>query len=172
VGDKIRLGVSACLLGQRVRFDGGHKLDRFITETLGQFVDYVPVCPEVECGLPVPRETMHLVGDPAAPRLVTIRTNVDHTERMVAWARTRVAELEGEGLAGFILKARSPSCGIADAEVCPADGAPGVPGDGLFTRILRERCPLLLLWNEGSARCVSPGRNFGEGARDGSPPPK
>ncbi len=149
---RIRLGASACLLGQHVRFDGGHKLDRFITETLGQFVEFVAVCPEVECGLPVPRETMHLVGDPAAPLLVTTQTGADHTERLLAWARQRAAELADAGLAGFILKARSPSCGIGDAEVCPADGAPVVRGDGLFTRTLRERCPLLPLWNEQSIR--------------------
>ena len=70
--EKIRLGVSACLLGQEVRYDGGHKLDRFLTDTLGQYVEYVPVCPEVECGLSVPREAMHLKGDPESPRLVTM----------------------------------------------------------------------------------------------------
>jgi uncharacterized protein YbbK (DUF523 family) len=153
---RIRLGVSACLLGQHVRYDGGHKLDRFLTETLEQSVEFVPVCPEVECGLPVPRETMHLVGDSAAPRLVTTQTSLDHTEQMLAWARKRVAELAAEGIDGFILKARSPSCGIADAEVCPASGAPAVPGDGLFTRILRERCPDLPLCNEVNARYVWP----------------
>ena len=81
--EKIRLGISTCLLGENVRYDGGHKLDRFLTETLGQYVDYVPVCPEVECGLPVPRESMRLEGDPDSPRLVTSRTKQDMTERMV-----------------------------------------------------------------------------------------
>ena len=81
---KIHLGISACLLGQPVRYDGGHKLDRFIVDTLGQYVDFVPVCPEVECGLGVPREAMRLVGDPDAPRLLTIRGQVDHTGTMVA----------------------------------------------------------------------------------------
>jgi uncharacterized protein YbbK (DUF523 family) len=79
--EKIKLGISSCLLGNPVRYDGGHKLDHFLSETLGHYVEWVPVCPEVESGLPVPREAMHLVGDPEAPRLVTIRSNVDHTDR-------------------------------------------------------------------------------------------
>ena len=91
--DKIKLGISACLLGEKVRYDGGHELDRFLTGTLGKYVDFVPVCPEVECGLGVPREAMRLVGDPRDPRLVTVHSGVDHTERMLAWARRRVAEL-------------------------------------------------------------------------------
>ena len=87
---KIRLGISACLLGQEVRFDGGHKHDRFITETLGQYVDFVPVCPEVECGLSIPREAMRLVGEVDHPRLVTVRTRIDYTEQMQTWAERRV----------------------------------------------------------------------------------
>src|SRR4030042_6931159 len=102
--EKIKLGISACLLGESVRYDGGHKLDRFLTDTLGQYVEYVPVCPEVECGLGVPRESMHLEGDPESPRLVTIRTKQDMTDRMVKWTQKRVVELEKEGLYGFIFK--------------------------------------------------------------------
>ena len=94
--EKIKLGISTCLLGENVRYDGGHKLDRFLTDTLGQYVEYVPVCPEVECGLGVPRESMHLEGDPDSPRLVTIRTKQDMTDRMVKWAKKRVVELEKE----------------------------------------------------------------------------
>ena len=103
--DKIRLGISSCLLGERVRYDGGHKHDAYLTDTLGPCVEWVPVCPEVECGLPVPREAMRLEGDPASPRLVVIRTRVDHTERMRAWAQRRVEELAAEGLSGFVFKA-------------------------------------------------------------------
>ena len=90
---KIRLGISTCLLGEKVRFDGGHKWDRYLTGTLGEYVEYVPVCPEVECGLGVPRESMRLVGDPENPRLVTTRTNRDFTDRMLQWACKRVVEL-------------------------------------------------------------------------------
>ncbi|MEJ2040706.1 MAG: DUF523 domain-containing protein, partial [Desulfosarcinaceae bacterium] len=74
--EKINIGISSCLLGNKVRYDGGHKLDRYITDTLGQYMDFIPVCPEVECGLPVPREPMRLVGDPRNPRLVTVKTGV------------------------------------------------------------------------------------------------
>jgi uncharacterized protein YbbK (DUF523 family) len=139
----IRLGVSACLLGQPVRYDGGHKRDRWITDVLGPQVDFVPVCPEVECGLPVPREPMRLVGDPAAPRLVTIRTGVDHTERLLGWARRRVAALKREGLCGFLFKAKSPSCGLAHVRVYRGKGVLSRAGVGLFARSLMERFPLL-----------------------------
>ncbi len=91
---KIRLGISTCLLGENVRYDGGHKLDHFLKDTLGQNVEYVPVCPEVECGLPIPREAMHLEGDPKSPRLVTTHTKQDMTDRMVRWANKQVLKLE------------------------------------------------------------------------------
>jgi uncharacterized protein YbbK (DUF523 family) len=83
---KIKIGISSCLLGEKVRYDGGHRLDRYITDTLGHYFEWVAVCPEVEYGLPVPRESMHLIGDPVSPRIVTIRTGVDHTEGMKKWA--------------------------------------------------------------------------------------
>src|SRR5512134_4147217 len=84
--------VSSCLLGEKVRYDGGHKRDPFLVETLGRFVEFVPVCPEVECGLPTPREAMRLEGDPAGPRLVTVTTGVDHTGKMRGWIRTKLKE--------------------------------------------------------------------------------
>lgn len=88
----LKLGISSCLLGERVRWNGDHKLDRFLLDTLGKFVEYVAVCPEVECGFSVPREPFRLVGDPKAPRLVTSTTKNDHTERMLDWSRKRVRE--------------------------------------------------------------------------------
>ncbi|MHB9075421.1 MAG: YbgA family protein [Desulfobaccales bacterium] len=148
---KIRLGISACLLGQQVRFDGGHQLDRFIADTLGRSVEFVPVCPEVECGLGVPREAMRLVGEPSAPRLVTVRTKIDHTERMIKWAETRVRELAQEDLCGFIFKSKSPSSGMERVRVYnePAQGAPVTKGVGLFARIFMEHFPLLPVEDEG-----------------------
>ena len=130
--EKIRLGISACLLGEPVRFDGGHQWDRFITDTLGQYVEFVPVCPEAECGLGVPREAMRLVGDPDAPHLVTVRTKIDLTDRMVTWARKRVEELEQEDLRGFIFKSKSPSSGMERVRVYQRDrpGLAGTPGRG------------------------------------------
>ena len=148
---KIRLGISACLLGQQVRFDGGHQLDRFITDTLGRYVEFVPVCPEVECGLGVPREAMRLVGEPLAPRLMTVRTKIDHTERMVKWAETRVRELGREDLCGFIFKSKSPSSGMERVRVYsePARGVPVMKGVGMFARIFMAHFPLLPVEDEG-----------------------
>jgi len=147
--EKIKLGISACLLGEKVRYDGGHKLDRFLTDTLGRYVEYVPVCPEVECGLPVPRESMHLEGDPDSPRLVTIRTRQDMTERMVSWARKRVAQLEKEDLCGFIFKSDSPSSGMERVRVYNEKGMPVKKGVGMFARIFMEHFPLLPVEDEG-----------------------
>lgn len=108
----IKIGVSACLLGAHVRYDGGHKQDPSITETLGCFFSFVPVCPEVECGLPVPREAMRLEGDPGAPRLMTLATRINRTGQMLAFSSVKIRELERLGLCGFIFKERSPSCGL------------------------------------------------------------
>ncbi len=147
--EKIKLGISTCLLGKNVRYDGGHKLDRFLTDTLGQYVEYVPVCPEVECGLPIPRESMHLEGDPESPRLVTTRTKQDMTDRMVQWARSRVLELEKEGLCGFIFKSDSPSSGMERIKVYSEKGMPVKKGVGMFARIFMEHFPLLPIEEEG-----------------------
>ena len=87
--EKIKLGISTCLLGEKVRYDGGHKWDHYLTDTLGQYVEYIPVCPEVECGFGIPREPFRLVGDCENPHLVTSRTNHDHTERMIQWAKKK-----------------------------------------------------------------------------------
>jgi uncharacterized protein YbgA (DUF1722 family)/uncharacterized protein YbbK (DUF523 family) len=147
--EKIKLGISTCLLGENVRYDGGHKLDRFLTETLGQYVEYVPVCPEVECGLGVPRESMHLEGDPDSPRLVTTRTKQDMTDRMVKWARKRVSELEKEDLCGFIFKSDSPSSGMERVRVYNEKGMPVKKGIGMFARIFMEHFPLIPVEDEG-----------------------
>lgn len=147
--DKIRVGISSCLLGNKVRYDGGHKWDRFITDTLGRYVDFVPVCPEAEAGLGIPREAMRLVGDPADPRLVTIRSGIDQTERLTGWARRRVVELEAEDLCGFIFKSDSPSSGMERVKVYDSKGIPAKKGVGLFARIFMEHFPLLPVEEEG-----------------------
>lgn len=137
----VRIGISSCLLGEKVRYDGGHKLDRFLADILGQYVEYVPVCPEMECGLGTPREKMHLEGDPDNPRMVTTRSGIDLTERMTRWASKRVRELESEDLSGFIFKSRSPSCGMEGVDVIEEDGRPVSRGVGLFARIFIENFP-------------------------------
>ncbi len=149
VPEKIRLGISSCLLGNPVRYDGGHKLDRFIRDTLGLYVEFVPVCPEVECGLPTPREAMRLVGDPETPRLVTRNTRIDHTERMLAWARRRVVELERENLCGFVFKKDSPSSGMQRVKVYAEQGTPARSGSGLFAKAFMNHFPRIPVEDEG-----------------------
>jgi uncharacterized protein YbgA (DUF1722 family)/uncharacterized protein YbbK (DUF523 family) len=146
---KIKLGISSCLLGENVRYDGVHKLDQFLTDTLGQYVEYVPVCPEVECGLPVPREAMHLEGNPESPRLVTSRTKQNMTDRMVQWAMKRVVELEKEDLCGFIFKNNSPSCGLERVRVYNEKGMPVKKGVGIFAKIFMGHFPLSPVEDEG-----------------------
>jgi len=158
--EKIKLGISTCLLGENIRYDGGHKLDRFLTDTLGQYVEYVPVCPEVECGLPIPRESMHLEGNPESPRLVTSRTKQDMTERMVGWAKKRVVELEKEGLCGFIFKSDSPSSGMERVRVFNEKGMPVKKGVGMFARIFMEHFPLLPVEDEGRLHDLKLRENF------------
>jgi uncharacterized protein YbgA (DUF1722 family)/uncharacterized protein YbbK (DUF523 family) len=158
--EKIRIGISTCLLGENVRFDGGHKRDRFVTDTLGQFLEFVPVCPEMECGLGVPRESMRLVGDPESPRLVTNRTKIDHTERMITWARKRVKELEKEDLCGFIFKSRSPSSGMERVRVYNEKGIPEKKGVGMFARIFMEQFPLLPVEEDGRLHDIKLRENF------------
>ena len=147
--EKIPIGVSSCLLGNNVRYDGGHKHDRYLTGTLGRWFDWVPVCPEVEYGLPVPRDTLRLVGDPENPRLVMPRTGVDHTEGMRAWAVGRLEELAGENLCGFIFKSRSPSSGMAAVKVYGESGMAVKKGVGIFADALMKRFPLLPVEEEG-----------------------
>jgi uncharacterized protein YbgA (DUF1722 family)/uncharacterized protein YbbK (DUF523 family) len=149
MGKKIRIGISECLLGHQVRYDGGHKWDRFLTDTLGQYVEYVLVCPEVEAGLGVPREAMRLVGNPESPRLVTIRTQQDLTERMTAWARKRVKELKKENLCGFIFKSDSPSSGMERVKVYNNKGIAVKEGKGIFARMFMDHFPLVPVEEEG-----------------------
>ena len=158
--NSIRIGLSTCLLGENVRFDGGHKRDRFVTDTLGQFLEFVPVCPEMECGLGVPRESMRLEGKPESPRLVTNRTKIDHTERMITWARKRVKELEKEDLCGFIFKSRSPSSGMERVRVYNEKGVPENKGVGMFARIFMEHFPLLPVEEDGRLHDIKLRENF------------
>jgi len=139
---KIKIGTSACLLGKNVRYDGGHSLDRYITETLGRYFEWVQVCPEVEYGLPVPREAMHLTGEPASPRLVTVRTGIDHTDGMTKWAADKLIRLEKEDLCGFIFKSKSPSSGIGGIKVYSSSGTTD-KGTGIFGGAFMHYFPLI-----------------------------
>jgi uncharacterized protein YbgA (DUF1722 family)/uncharacterized protein YbbK (DUF523 family) len=158
--EKPVVGISSCLLGENVRYDGGHKLDRFLRDTLGAFVDYVRVCPEVECGFPIPREAFHLEGDPERPRLVTSRTSVDHTERMEKWANRRVRDLAKEDLCGFIFKSGSPSSGMERVKVKNGKGMPVKKGQGIFARTFIKHFPLLPVEEEGRLHDMELRENF------------
>ena len=139
--DRPRIGVSACLLGQRVRYDGADRRDPRLIEALDELVTWVPVCPEVECGLPVPRPAMRLEGDPTAPRLVVIATREDLTDTLLAYTSRRVAELAAEGPDGFVFKARSPSSGMTGVPIHDAAGRVSSTGSGLFARALMQALP-------------------------------
>jgi uncharacterized protein YbgA (DUF1722 family)/uncharacterized protein YbbK (DUF523 family) len=156
----IRLGISTCLLGEPVRYDGGHKLDQFLVDTLGKFVEWVPVCPEVEMGLSVPRESMRLMGDPDAPRLIAPRSSIDYTDRMIAWARERLEQLATLGLCGFVFKKDSPSSGLFRVRVYDEDGSASRTGSGIFAREVMKRFPLLPLEEEGRLNDMPLRENF------------
>ncbi len=157
---QIRVGVSTCLLGEPVRYDRGHKLDRYVANTLGSYFEWVPVCPEVEMGLPTPRESMRLVGDPADPRLIAPKSGIDHTEGMKAWAGRRLDELAEIGLHGFIFKRDSPSSGLLRVKVYNEHGMAQRVGTGMFPRALMERFPLLPLEEEGRLHDMPLRENF------------
>ncbi len=107
------IGISACLLGEKVRYDGEHRLDHYLKYTVGRYVKWLPVCPEVEAGLPIPREPMALDGKGGLVRLITVNTGIDHTERLNKWIKKKLKELHKLNLSGFIFKSRSPSCGLS-----------------------------------------------------------
>lgn len=150
---KVRIGISACLLGEEVRYNGGHKRDAFLTDTFGRYVEWVPVCPEVELGMGTPRPPIRLerIGgvDRGGIRLVMPSTGQDYTGPMREYAERRVAELARLDLDGYVLKKDSPSCGMERVKVYPASGAPSRDGRGLFAEILMARLPDLPVEEEG-----------------------
>ncbi len=145
----VRIGISACLLGQQVRYDGGHKRDAFLVDTFGRYVEWVPVCPEVEMGLGVPRDTMRLELHGSEVRMVTPRTGADHTEGMRTFAEKRLAGLAKERLCGYILKKDSPSCGMERVRVYPSNEISKRSGRGLFAAALIAYFPHLPVEEEG-----------------------
>jgi uncharacterized protein YbgA (DUF1722 family)/uncharacterized protein YbbK (DUF523 family) len=145
----VRLGVSSCLLGNEVRFDGGHKRDRFVTDLLGKFVDWVPVCPEVEVGMDTPRPALRLVGDGDDVRMVEIKSGRDHTKAMKRFSARRVRALRGLDLCGYILKKDSPSCGMTRVKVYGEKSMPTRQGRGLYASTLMDAYPNLPFEDEG-----------------------
>ncbi len=139
--DRIRIGISSCLLGEKVRYDANHKLDAYISGTLSQFFEFVPACPEVAIGMGVPRPPIRLVGNPERPRACGVRdASLDVTEALTAYGRRMALELEG--ISGYIFKSKSPSCGVARVKVY-GGGAPSSRGVGIYAREVMARNPLL-----------------------------
>lgn len=156
----LRIGVSSCLLGNSVRYDGGHKRDLFLIDTLGKYVEWVPVCPEVELGLGIPRPTLRLLQDGDTTRLQRVSDGTDHTEAMRGFAQRRVRGLEGEDLCGYVLKKDSPSCGMERVKVYGKGTAPTRSGRGLFAQALLERFPSLPVEEEGRLHDPALRENF------------
>jgi uncharacterized protein YbbK (DUF523 family) len=148
------VGVSACLLGERVRYDGGHKQNDVLTDLLSPQVDWIPVCPEVEVGMGTPRPPLHLLEEGGRVRLVTTSTGDDHTERMARWLEQRLEQLAAEELSGYVLKKNSPSCGPDGVKIFDISGAETAVGSGLFAAGLRRRFPDLPV--EDEARLADP----------------
>jgi uncharacterized protein YbgA (DUF1722 family)/uncharacterized protein YbbK (DUF523 family) len=164
--ETLKIGVSSCLLGAKVRFDGEHKRDAFLVDQLGAFVEWVAVCPELELGMGVPRESVRLVrGGPDGPRMLGNRSETDWTDRMRRFAERRARALEGEGLVGYVLKSRSPSCGMERVKLYDGtdkDAQPTRDGEGLFAKALRARFPNLPVEEEGRLHDAGLRENFVE----------
>jgi uncharacterized protein YbgA (DUF1722 family)/uncharacterized protein YbbK (DUF523 family) len=159
-GPVVRLGVSTCLLGESVRFDGGHKRDPFLTNILGRYVEWEPVCPEVEMGMSIPRESIRLEGALETPRLVAIKSGTDYTDTMKAWAQERLEQLAALNLHGYVLKKDSPSCGLFRVRVYDHHNMPQRKGRGIYADALVKRLPLLPVEEEGRLNDLRLRENF------------
>ena len=149
VGGTINVGISSCLMGAKVRFDAGHKQSRYITDVLGEYFRFIPICPELEVGMGVPREAVRLIGDIDHPQMVGNRTGADWTDRMNRYARERVRRDDLSNLHGFILKKNSPSCGMERVKVYLKPGTVEKKGIGLFARAVLDQFPDLPVEEEG-----------------------
>jgi len=158
----IRLGVSSCLLGNAVRYDGGHRRDAFVADRLGVLVEWVPVCPEVEVGMGTPRPVLHLVREGDDVRLLEIESGRDHTRAMQHYTERRVRALRDLDLSGFVLKKNSPSCGVTRVKVQGDRGAPAKDNRGLFASHLMHTCPNLPVEDEGRLDDAKLRENFVE----------
>ena len=156
----LRVGISSCLLGQKVRFDGGHKRDGFLVSELGRFVEWLPVCPEVEAGMGVPRPSLRLVLEGGEVRMRENASDRDHTRAMRAFVKRRVAELAKQDLCGYVLKKSSPSCGMERVKVHRAGAPAARDGRGLFAQALIEALPSLPVEEEGRLNDAALRENF------------
>lgn len=149
VSDKIRIAISQCLLGENVRYDGQHKLDRYLVNNYSPYFEWLPFCPENDSGMGVPREAMRLEGDPAAPRLMTRNSKIDKTEQLMAYTTPRVEKFASENISGIIFKKGSPSCGLYGLRPLTEKGMPGEKTSGLFALAFKKKYPLIPMEEEG-----------------------
>ncbi|MBD3169686.1 MAG: DUF1722 domain-containing protein [candidate division Zixibacteria bacterium] len=145
----IRIGISACVMGEKVRFDGQHKRDRYVMDVLGQYFSFIPVCPEVEVGMGVPRESVRLVGTPEDARMIAGKSGKDWTDKMKRFITKRLRQLEDYKMSGYILKKDSPSCGMERVKVYTDKGMPSKQGRGFWGGGLVDHFPLLPVEEEG-----------------------
>jgi uncharacterized protein YbgA (DUF1722 family)/uncharacterized protein YbbK (DUF523 family) len=157
---KPKLGISACLLGHQVRFDGGHKRDDFLTDVVGKCVDWVPVCPELEVGMGIPRDAVRLVGSPTTPKMISRKSGRDWTFAMNRFATTRARELAKLDLSGYVFKKDSPSCGLERVRVYDSNNMAVRRGRGLFAAGVAERLPLMPIEEQGRLNDLSLRENF------------
>lgn len=161
MNSKIKIGVSSCLLGEKVRWNGDHKQNWYAKEILGKFFDYAPVCPEVEVGMGVPRETVHLAGNKNSPRMVGAKTGTDWTQKMARFSAGKVRELSSHDLSGFIFKKGSPSCGIERVSLYTESGnKSNSMAQGLFAQAFIEQFPLIPVEEEGRLNDFKIRENF------------
>jgi len=146
---KPKIGISTCLLGEAVRYNGGHKLDHYIRDTLGKFVDFVPICPEVEAGFGTPREALHLHETENGVVMLTEKSKEDLTEKMTSWSRNKLKEIEDIELCGYIFKSKSPSCGVYRARIQREEKGVNLNGRGLFAQEFISAYPQLIVEEEG-----------------------
>lgn len=156
----VRIGVSSCLLGMKVRFDGNHKLDHYLTEVLDTYFEFIPSCPEVEIGMSIPRETIRLVGKSGNPKLVAPGSGNDYTDEMNRYSKKRIEYLSKKRIHGYIFKSNSPTCGMERVRVYDKNNVPSKNGVGLFARVLMENNPLLPFEEEGRLRDTNIRENF------------
>lgn len=146
---QIKIGISSCVLGERVRFDSGHKISKFVTKELTPYFEFVPVCPEVGSGMPVPRPTIRLMSNEDRIALVETKDPTkEHTQAVVDYSKSKVIELERKQLCGYIVCAKSPTCGMERVKVYKKNSAENV-GVGLYTNELMKAMPWLPVEEDG-----------------------
>jgi uncharacterized protein YbbK (DUF523 family) len=148
---RVRIGISSCLLGERVRYDGGHKRDSFLADIFGRYVEWVAVCPEFEMGLGVPRESLRLVNEHGPVQLIAPNSGLDHTDLMTTYAEKRLTELETQQLCGYVLKRGSPSCGMERVRSIARSSCCKNPAAACLPKIYFDASPVFLLRKKGAS---------------------